>query len=628
VSTPAADTPRRTIGTLLGAVLLAWAAAAGAADWRERLASARHQAAVEPSSGLLQLRALREEALRAGATAERLRIDEAECRVLGDFDSAQALAVADAGLAAAGPSPGGGLREPAMRLRVCRASARVEQGPAERGLAELKELTAQPAAPGDELVHALVRMEVGIARSRGGDLVGAQDDLLAACHTLRAHADHRDADLCLTLLAGHYQRVGDAAEALKILLPLRAAARRAGETYDEAVYTFGIAQAQEREQRLDEAVESYRQAMRLSDSIGDRSVVAFAEHGIAVCLLKSKRPAEALSHAERSLDHLDPQANPRQYAYSVIAHAEALVAVGRAAQALEGLDRIEQGVNARGELPLTAIYLRTRAQALHEVGRWREAYQALSRAQVLDEDQQRQRLSDQAARLRMEFNRVRDAEELQTLRQLNEQGQRLRALQATVLVLFIVLLAALGLLARRKVRQAHQWRDLASSDELTGLPNRRAVLAFAERELAQARREQRSLAVLMIDVDHFKRINDSHGHACGDEVLRHAADRLAGSLRERDQVGRFGGEEFLAVLPGAQLADARQVAERMRAGIEGTPLARPQGPVSFTVSIGVAEAGGANDVQALIARADAALYRAKSAGRNTVMADVDVPEGA
>ena len=187
--------------------------------------------------------------------------------------------------------------------------------------------------------------------------------------------------------------------------------------------------------------------------------------------------------------------------------------------------------------------------------------------------------------------------------------------------LFVILLSAVLVVAARKFRQARHLQNLASTDELTGLANRRALLSFAADAVARAHRDEAALAVLMIDIDHFKRVNDRHGHAVGDQVLRHASRVLAAGLRERDRLGRVGGEEFVAVLPGATLAQARQVAERMRSAIDAARLIGPTGEVRFTVSIGVAGARIAETADALLERADAALYLPKDRGRNTVVID-------
>jgi len=162
-------------------------------------------------------------------------------------------------------------------------------------------------------------------------------------------------------------------------------------------------------------------------------------------------------------------------------------------------------------------------------------------------------------------------------------------------------------------------RDLALHDVLTGILNRRAVSEHLERELSRARRESGPLAVVMVDLDHFKRVNDAHGHAAGDEVLREAARRLGATLRGSDAVGRFGGEEFLVVLPGATVAGAHESAERLRLAVSAQPVQAGKAAVEVTCSLGVAGwRAPRQDVDGLLAAADSALYRAKELGRNRV----------
>lgn len=180
------------------------------------------------------------------------------------------------------------------------------------------------------------------------------------------------------------------------------------------------------------------------------------------------------------------------------------------------------------------------------------------------------------------------------------------------------------LMSRERAEEAT--RHLAMYDALTELANRRALTESAERELARARREGRPLGVLMLDIDHFKRVNDRHGHQTGDEVLREFAARASGCLRGMDLLGRWGGEEFCAILPGARAAAAAAAAERIRAAIAAAPMAG--GLVPVTVTIGVAVSRPADDgLDELLGRADAALYEGKAAGRNRVVAAVDLPQG-
>lgn len=605
----------------LGLALLAAAATANGGGLAERVMAARQDAGVDPQRGLAALRSLRREAVAQNRLDLQLTVDEAECRVLTDVDASQALAVTNAGLAAANASPDSPAREPWLRLRACRAGMLVELGETAAGRAEFEALLALTAQPADAGIRGLVLMERGVHRSRSGDWDMAQQDLISACEQLKNQGPALDHTLCLGHVANHYRRVGDVEEALRLLQTLYAAARQRGATFDSAVYGFGIGQSQQAQQQWAEAIRSFEEVTEASRKLGDVLGVSYAEHAIAVSQLKLGRAQEALAYAERALGKLDRATDPREYEVNVVTRAEALVALDRAAEANAELERVEQALRQRGDQPSLALWLIVRATAMRQLGRWREAYQSLADAQAIQDKLQELRVSQQSARLRMQFNRTRDAEDISALRQLNEQGQRLRQTQAVALVLFVMVLAAVVMVAVRKFRQARHLHTLASTDELTGLVNRRALMAFAEDAVERAHRDEVALAVLMIDIDHFKRINDSHGHAVGDQVLRHASRVLAAGLREHDRLGRVGGEEFVAVLPGATLAQARQVADRMRNAIDAARLIGPSGEVRFTVSIGVAGARIAETAAALLERADAALYAAKNGGRNAVVID-------
>jgi diguanylate cyclase (GGDEF)-like protein len=589
----------------------------------DRLHQARAAAAVAPQRGLALLAPMRADAIAAGRLDERLAVDEAECRIAGDTDALQALAVADAGLAAAGTAaegPAGEARLWWLRLRACRAGMLVELGHVEQARNEFEIVLAQTTVPALEVPHALARLERGVHRSRSGDLHRGQADLLAACEVLSRTGPEADRDLCRWHLAGHYKRIGDLDESLRLMNLLQAGARARGATYDESIFAYGLAQAYQVSRRWEESLAALREARSLSEKLADRSGMAYAEFGLASSLLQLKQPREALAHADNAMRLLDARTDPRQYEVQAIVKAEALTGVGRAGEAVALLDAVDRRVRDRGDLSTLASLERARGAAHAATGRWAEAYRATESAAAIDRDLAQKRQSDQSARLRQQFNRDRDGEDLATLRRLHEQELQLRQTQAVALALFVVLLGVLAAFAVRKVMQARRLQLLASTDELTGLPNRRATLAFLDEALAQARRDRSEVAVLMIDVDHFKRINDTWGHATGDDVLRHLARVLGGGLRDRDRLGRLGGEEFLAVLPGAGADVARGVAERMRAAIAGTPmLGSTTHAIAYTVSIGAAVDDGVQAAGALLARADAALYQAKGAGRNTVV---------
>lgn len=172
--------------------------------------------------------------------------------------------------------------------------------------------------------------------------------------------------------------------------------------------------------------------------------------------------------------------------------------------------------------------------------------------------------------------------------------------------------------ARLKVERDALSAD-ASMDPLTGLPNRRALTTELEREHALARRGRPPFSVLLLDVDHFKRVNDERGHAAGDQVLEEIAARLRARARTSDFVGRWGGEEFLVVAPDTSMHGAVALAEGLRRALSEAPILLDSGPLRVTASVGVA-AWERETVDQLLGRADQALYEAKEAGRDMVMA--------
>jgi diguanylate cyclase (GGDEF)-like protein len=139
---------------------------------------------------------------------------------------------------------------------------------------------------------------------------------------------------------------------------------------------------------------------------------------------------------------------------------------------------------------------------------------------------------------------------------------------------------------------------------------------LAENELNRARRFQYPVSAIMLDVDHFKQVNDTYGHAVGDQVLRVVAERCHESIRDIDILGRYGGEEFAITLPATDLSGAHSVAERLRRSIADVPIPTERGDITITISLGVAS--NTQDVATLVNRADAAMYAAKQAGRNCV----------
>lgn len=189
---------------------------------------------------------------------------------------------------------------------------------------------------------------------------------------------------------------------------------------------------------------------------------------------------------------------------------------------------------------------------------------------------------------------------------------------------FFPAVATLGFVLMCSARLYQELERQATVDALTGINNRRTLGDLAARAIAAAQRHARGLAVLLIDADHFKRINDAHGHAVGDEALQRIAATLQCTLRTEDLLGRLGGEEFVVVMPDTDEAAARTGAERLRHAVEQVQFSVQQGTVALRISIGVALIGPGDDFASLLRRADQAMYTAKRSGRNRVIGPADL----
>ncbi|MCU7846308.1 MAG: sensor domain-containing diguanylate cyclase [Candidatus Thiodiazotropha sp. (ex Monitilora ramsayi)] len=194
----------------------------------------------------------------------------------------------------------------------------------------------------------------------------------------------------------------------------------------------------------------------------------------------------------------------------------------------------------------------------------------------------------------------------------------------TYLLLFIVTGLISGMFAKNAAQKKLAFLKLqqhATTDELTGIANRRELHKAGENEFKRAFRFNRDYSILMIDLDHFKVINDSHGHTIGDEVLKHIANLCLDITRTEDLLARYGGEEFVMLLPETNIDGAKQLAERICQDVRDNPFDSTDGPIAITVSIGISEIGPADSIYTdILLRADKALYQAKRDGRDRVVA--------
>ncbi len=375
------------------------------------------------------------------------------------------------------------------------------------------------------------------------------------------------------------------------------------------------------------AIEQFTQARRISVSLADEQGIAFADLRMCEAQIELKQLAMARQNCTNALSVFTANRST-----DVVKDAQTLLAhinleEGHAVRALstlnEVLDKSGADVPPRSLPPIYQLRARTNA-ALHN---FREAYSDLDeyvRRYVAVNDAERTR---QAAALRARFETDREIDRNAVLqRELalaqersNRQKEQLRWTAGAVAagVLVIALLTYI-LLANLRHRRELLW--LASQDSLTGLPNRRRTAELATAALRQALENRRPLTVAVIDLDHFKTINDRCGHATGDYVLKEFARAGRDALRTSDIFGRWGGEEFLLVMPETPLELALASLERLRTLAQGIRLPASGIGIRVSLSAGLASVEeGVKSLDDIIARGDSALYKAKNQGRDLVL---------
>jgi diguanylate cyclase (GGDEF)-like protein len=376
----------------------------------------------------------------------------------------------------------------------------------------------------------------------------------------------------------------------------------------------------------DAALTHLKRALALSQDLGDDAGIGAAHTELARVQLERREPTAALAELAQAERHLaGHDAGSRRIAVATL-RIRALTALGRP-EVLAAIDAARRWDIAQLQ-PLTRARLaRAMSEGYAAQQRWREAYAEGRRAAELEGEGRAGAADIQALRLQARYDGVRREAETAELRHREESARlalqareaRQRALLAAVALLAVVLAgagAALWALLRRRRVLA----DLALKDELTGAPNRRAVGAYAAAQLRQTRSLGVPLSVALVDFDHFKQINDRYGHAGGDALLRGFAAAAQRVLRGQDRVGRWGGEEWLLVMPGTPLEELPLVDARLRRALADTVVPGLPQPHGCTFSMGAAQSGpGLDSLERLLEEADRCLYRAKAEGRDRLV---------
>ena len=424
-----------------------------------------------------------------------------------------------------------------------------------------------------------------------------------------------------------YRRLGYPDKAREYLNQAIAHEKRVGDTESLYISALQLGYADQETGQYESALATQQHALELATTTGDRASIAAVNLAIASVLTDLHRYAEAQSELHKAAEGFAAVGDRADTGMLAYESGRALAGMKEPRKALAEFATAEKEFKASGNRRYQEILYRAQAKSFEDANQPAAALTAYKNYLAAHDAVAKERANQQAQMLREQFDT--DRAKMENLRLKSEQTakdrqvealQGVRRWQQVAMGLLAILIGLLSLLAIRQLARLRNWKRMASVDALTGVANLRGVQHFANAALRRAHAQNEPLTVLAIDIDEFKRINDVHGHPTGDRVLREVAHACADALRDGDLLGRIGGEEFLAILPGTLLDHAVDVAERLRRRVETLEIADLPGSVRATISIGVAEMlPHDRDVSALVERADAALYRAKALGRNRVV---------
>lgn len=379
--------------------------------------------------------------------------------------------------------------------------------------------------------------------------------------------------------------------------------------------------------RFDEALKVADETIVAAERLHDEYGVGMSEGGRGVALAALGRLPEALAASDRALRLVRRDEGPEARLSVVLSRID-ILARHRKTDGLARFLAEAKALEKAPSLPDSRVrYHEVMAAGLAALGRHREAGEELQALVKVNTEWNAQRMARGLAAQRGQLESQRLAKDNELLRREAEANRRaLEAAegQSRLRLALVILLSITGVLALvslwRQYERSRSMSDLVGTDPLTGAHNRRSIEELGEKAMSRCRHDNKPLTVAMLDIDHFKRVNDEHGHAAGDRVLKIVVAEMKRCLRDSDHLGRYGGEEFVVVLTDTTEEAAQAVAERLRQAIrslsgELTGLSTP-----ITISGGLALTTAEDqDFEAVVARADEALYSAKVLGRDRIV---------
>ncbi|HET6433054.1 diguanylate cyclase [Dyella sp.] len=585
----------------------------------------RDELVIETQREALQLLDRLKALVPAGDVRRELRYRYLYCIIGLDSDPVGGVAYAEHGLADARRA---GYTEAEINFHFCRGSNQESLTTPRDALADYN--AAIELARRDENTRLVADGLTwrGSVQSLLGEHALALVDFLEAQNFYDSSGVPIESDQNLFNIAVAYRRLGQQAEARQYLRRLMQQGVERNDIGQQmaAHMQLGFLDAEAAGDQLPAARAHFDRALAMAQKIDSQAAQGSAHLALAQVLNQAGDFRAALAQLDAARTNLQATGDHSDGDMLALQAGEAHAGLGDHVQALEDYARAEAFLQKSGNLRYLADLLEHRSLSYEALGKPEQALADMRHMVKVHAVLDRKARSNSTTLLSYQFDtarRERENRKLEADRALREEQvaalQRVRRWQRLALAMGAVLILLLTWLALRQLRRSRRLHRMAMTDPLTGVANRRRLAQLGQLALEHARGMGEPLSLIALDVDHFKRVNDSYGHPVGDQVLIRLAAVCQHALRQVDHLGRMGGEEFVVILPGSDAAAACLVAERLRREVRALALNDLAPGLTVSISLGVAEAEPTDaDLEQLIARADEALYRAKDHGRNRV----------
>ncbi|MUH72221.1 diguanylate cyclase [Psychrosphaera haliotis] len=437
-----------------------------------------------------------------------------------------------------------------------------------------------------------------------GDEIGLSETLNSLANIF---SDESEPDIAIQYLS----------EALKVM-------RKFGDKHGESILLYNLAQNYIAKQDFEEAQKSLASTLKLNQELDDIAGIAWTNHSLGLVFEEQNNYEKALLYYQQALVFFKDNNDKTNIINVSLGKINCLIELEQSNEANQELLVLKPIIDEYKDEYWQAPYQRLNAKLYALNNDYKAAYETQVEVTNRFNDRYKSDANNDIQELLIKFDLNKKANDNRILQQENElqelrlkQKQKESTIWRMAMAFAVLIMVLIGYLLQRILVNRNHFQEMALKDHLTGAPNRRAILEFAERQYQLSKRNRTPLTVAIIDLDFFKSINDNYGHDVGDEVLKAFSTAISSSIRSQDQFGRYGGEEWLLVLTNTPVEDVSIIFERITKNLSSIEVDSLPAGLKITFSLGAAQVDKKDTtVNKTINRADTNLYQAKESGRN------------